>query len=87
MITEDMFTIIILFSLFIIGESEIYIVTIEGEPVISYTGGVSGFEATAVEADETLDVTRFVFLKLFFKISNSFTLKNPKTLSYSRFFT
>ncbi|XP_023757650.1 subtilisin-like protease SBT2.6 isoform X1 [Lactuca sativa] len=52
-----MFTIIILFSLFIIGESEIYIVTIEGEPVISYTGGVSGFEATAVEADETLDVT------------------------------
>ncbi|CAI9285467.1 unnamed protein product [Lactuca saligna] len=57
MITEDMFTIILLFSLFIIGESEIYIVTIEGEPVISYTGGVSGFEATAVEADETLDVT------------------------------
>ncbi|KAI3524159.1 hypothetical protein L1887_02811 [Cichorium endivia] len=57
LVTEDMFTIIILFGLLVIGQAEIYIVTIEGEPVVSYTGGVSGFEATAVEPDETLDVT------------------------------
>ncbi|CAI9760937.1 unnamed protein product [Fraxinus pennsylvanica] len=39
--------------------TEIYIVTVEGEPVISYTGGVNGFEATAVEtdSDEKIDVT------------------------------
>ncbi|KAL4590065.1 hypothetical protein LXL04_002984 [Taraxacum kok-saghyz] len=55
--TEDMFRIIILLGLLVIGKAEIYIVTIEGQPVISYTGGVSGFKATAVESDETLDVT------------------------------
>nr|GMC63373.1 subtilisin-like protease SBT2.5 [Ipomoea batatas] len=38
------------------GKAEIYIVTIEGEPVISYRGGVNGFEATALEDDEKLDV-------------------------------
>ncbi|KAK6147441.1 hypothetical protein DH2020_018353 [Rehmannia glutinosa] len=39
---------------------EIYIVTVEGEPVINYRGGVDGFEATAVEpdSDEKIDVTR-----------------------------
>lgn len=47
----------ILFGLLIIGEAEVYIVTVEGEPVISYKGGVNGFEATAAEFDEELDVT------------------------------
>ncbi|KAL8189490.1 hypothetical protein R6Q57_029056 [Mikania cordata] len=54
---EIMFTIIIIFGFFVVGKSEIYIVTIEGEPVVSYRGGVIGFEATAVESDEMLDVT------------------------------
>ncbi|WJX28229.1 hypothetical protein P8452_16976 [Trifolium repens] len=39
------------------GEAEVYIVTVEGEPIISYTGGVEGFEATAVESDEKIDTT------------------------------
>ncbi|XP_076955934.1 subtilisin-like protease SBT2.6 [Bidens hawaiensis] len=54
---EIMFTNLIIFGFFIIGKSEIYIVTIEGEPVTSYRGGVSGFDATAVESGEKLDVT------------------------------
>ncbi|KAI3782296.1 hypothetical protein L2E82_12336 [Cichorium intybus] len=45
----------ILLSLSIIGKSEVYIVTIEGEPVISYKGGVNGFEATE-EVDVTSDL-------------------------------
>lgn len=49
--------ILMLFSLLIIGKTEIYIVTIEGEPVVSYTGDIDGFEATAVESDEKIDVT------------------------------
>lgn len=52
-----MFAIIILFGFWVVGKSDIYIVTIEGEPVVSYGGGVSGFEATAVEFGEKLDVT------------------------------
>ncbi|XP_027903216.1 subtilisin-like protease SBT2.6 [Vigna unguiculata] len=43
---------IILFGLAKFGKAEIYIVTVEGEPVISYRGGVDGFEATAVESDD-----------------------------------
>lgn len=44
-------------ALLIIVKAEVYIVTIEGEPVISYKGGVNGFEATAVESDEKIDPT------------------------------
>ena len=51
--------VVVLFSLLIAGNAEIYIVTVVGEPVISYKGGVPGFEATAVESDETIDVTRY----------------------------
>lgn len=61
-IVEIMFIVIIIVGIFVVGKSEIYIVTIEGEPVICYRGGVSGFEATAVESSEKLDFTRFVFL-------------------------
>ena len=51
-----------LFSVLIIVKAEVYIVTVEGEPVISYKGGVDSFEATAVESDEKIDVTRcYVF--------------------------
>ena len=39
--------------------SEVYIVTIEGEPIISYRGDIDGFEATVVESDdEQIDTTR-----------------------------
>lgn len=48
---------IVLSALLIIVKAEVYIVTIEGEPVISYKGGVNGFEATAVESDEKIDPT------------------------------
>lgn len=51
---------VILLEVVILAEAEVYIVTVEGEPVISYKGGVVGFEATAVEydSDEKIDVTR-----------------------------
>ncbi|KAL2534472.1 Subtilisin-like protease SBT2.5 [Abeliophyllum distichum] len=51
--------IVILLGLLVLGKAEIYIATIEGEPVISYKGGVDGFLATAVESDsdEKIDVT------------------------------
>ncbi|KAF8035145.1 hypothetical protein BT93_C1240 [Corymbia citriodora subsp. variegata] len=54
---EFAFRTILLSSLLIIGKAEVYIVTIEGEPVISYKGGVNGFEATAVDSDEKIDTT------------------------------
>ena len=59
---ERMFMISAIFSLLIIAESEVYIVTIEGDPVISYRGDIDGFEATAVDSDsdQKLDVTRLV---------------------------
>lgn len=52
-------TTLILLALFIIGRAEVYIVTMEGEPIISYKGGENGFEATAVESDEKIDTTRY----------------------------
>ncbi|MCI77031.1 subtilisin-like protease, partial [Trifolium medium] len=45
------------------GKAEVYIVTVEGEPIISYTGGIDGFEATAVDSDEKIDTTRYEFCK------------------------
>ncbi|XP_071742108.1 subtilisin-like protease SBT2.6 [Rutidosis leptorrhynchoides] len=54
---DCLFIIIVIFCFLVIGKSDIYIVTIEGEPVTSYRGGVSGFKATAVEFNENLDVT------------------------------
>ncbi|KAL1568171.1 subtilisin-like protease SBT2.6 [Salvia divinorum] len=51
--------ILMLLGVVVFGKAEVYIVTIEGEPVISYKGGVNGFEATAVDSysDEKIDVT------------------------------
>jgi len=49
---------LVLFSQLVVIRAEIYIVTLEGEPVVSYRGGVDGFEATASESDEKIDVTR-----------------------------
>uniref|UniRef100_A0A6N2KGH4 Uncharacterized protein n=1 Tax=Salix viminalis TaxID=40686 RepID=A0A6N2KGH4_SALVM len=56
-VVEFWCTILVLFALLINGKAEVYIVTMVGEPVISYTGGIPGFEATAVESDEKLDAT------------------------------
>ena len=49
---------VVLLGRVVSGKAEIYIVTVEGEPIISYKGGENGFEATAVESDEKLDTTR-----------------------------
>lgn len=51
--------IILLSTLLVFGKAEVYIVTVEGEPVISYTGGIDGLEATAMESDEKIDSTRY----------------------------
>ncbi|CAI0394002.1 unnamed protein product [Linum tenue] len=48
---------VVLLSLLINGEAEVYMVMMEDEPVISYRGGIPGFEATAVESDEKIDTT------------------------------
>ncbi|XP_022888225.1 subtilisin-like protease SBT2.5 [Olea europaea var. sylvestris] len=58
-LTSSFIVVILLFNLVILGKAEIYIVTVEGEPVISYKGGINGFEATAVESDsdEKIDVS------------------------------
>lgn len=40
--------------------AEVYIVTMEGDPIISYKGGENGFEATAVESDEKIDTSRYL---------------------------
>lgn len=50
-------TILLLFTVLTVGKAEVYVVTVEGEPIISYKGGVDGFEATAVESDEKIDTT------------------------------
>ncbi|KAI3691657.1 hypothetical protein L6452_31458 [Arctium lappa] len=75
-IVESVFTIMILLGLLVTAKSEVYIVTIEGEPVISYKGDVNGFEATVVESDEKLDVTR-VEAKF-----EEFKDRDPSCLSY-----
>ncbi|KAK4760169.1 hypothetical protein SAY87_023300 [Trapa incisa] len=49
--------ILLLSTLLVFGKAEVYIVTIEGEPVISYTGGIEGLEATVVESHEKIDFT------------------------------
>ncbi|GAB2218285.1 hypothetical protein Drorol1_Dr00001505 [Drosera rotundifolia] len=39
------------------GDAEVYIVTLEGEPVVSYYGGIDGLRATAVDSDERIDLS------------------------------
>ena len=51
--------VVVFFALFVTISAEIYIVTMEGDPIISYKGGVNGFEATAVESDEKIDTSRY----------------------------
>ncbi|KAG5407319.1 hypothetical protein IGI04_013438 [Brassica rapa subsp. trilocularis] len=49
--------VVVFFAILYTVTAEIYIVTMEGDPIISYKGGVNGFEATAVESDEKIDTT------------------------------
>ncbi|KAJ7955834.1 Subtilisin-like protease [Quillaja saponaria] len=51
------YMVLFLFTLLVAGKAEVYIATVEGEPIISYRGGVHGFEATAVESDEKIETT------------------------------
>jgi hypothetical protein len=51
---------IVLSAFLVFMKAEIYIVTVEGEPIISYSGGIDEFEATAVESDEKIDTTRYL---------------------------
>lgn len=44
----------------VLGTHDVYIVVMEGDPVVSYRGGVDGFPATAVDLDEEMDVTRYL---------------------------
>ncbi|CAN7126226.1 unnamed protein product [Brassica rapa subsp. narinosa] len=44
-------------ALLVTVTAEVYIVTMEGEPIISYQGGENGYEATAVESDEKIDTS------------------------------
>ncbi|RWR75225.1 Peptidase S8/S53 domain-containing protein [Cinnamomum micranthum f. kanehirae] len=39
------------------GNGDVYIVIMEGEPVVSYRGGLEGFAATASDSDEKINVT------------------------------
>uniref|UniRef100_A0A0E0LF75 Subtilisin-like protease n=1 Tax=Oryza punctata TaxID=4537 RepID=A0A0E0LF75_ORYPU len=41
----------------VLGTHDVYIVTMEGDPVVSYRGGVEGFAATAIDLDEDMDIT------------------------------
>ncbi|KAF2317202.1 hypothetical protein GH714_016601 [Hevea brasiliensis] len=50
-------SILVLLLLLRTGKPEIYIVTMDGEPVISYKGGVPGFEPIVVDTDEKIDTT------------------------------
>ncbi|CAN7025789.1 unnamed protein product [Brassica oleracea var. botrytis] len=44
-------------ALLVTVTADVYIVTIEGDPIISYKGGENGYEATAVESDEKIDTS------------------------------
>ncbi|KAH7544720.1 hypothetical protein FEM48_Zijuj01G0016200 [Ziziphus jujuba var. spinosa] len=48
---------LLVLALLAFSKAEIYIATIEGEPIISYKGDIDGFEATAVESGEKIDAT------------------------------
>ncbi|KAI3955593.1 hypothetical protein MKX01_034915 [Papaver californicum] len=52
--------VLVFWGLLVFGKAqEVYIVTLEGDPVVSYNGGVEGFEATAAaeDTDEKIDTT------------------------------
>ncbi|XP_039120202.1 subtilisin-like protease SBT2.5 [Dioscorea cayenensis subsp. rotundata] len=46
-----------LLPLLAFGQGDVYLATVEGEPVVSYSGGIEGFSATAVDPAEEFDIT------------------------------
>ncbi|XP_042452264.1 subtilisin-like protease SBT2.5 [Zingiber officinale] len=50
-------TVLFLLSFLTIASGEVYIVHVEGEPVVSYNGGVDGFSATAIDITQEMDIT------------------------------
>ncbi|XP_042408017.1 subtilisin-like protease SBT2.5 [Zingiber officinale] len=50
-------TVLSLLSFLTIASGEVYIVHVEGEPVVSYNGGVDGFSATAIDISQEMDIT------------------------------
>lgn len=67
---------VIVYSIITTIKAEIYIVTVEGDPIISYRGDIEGFEATAVESDEKIDTSRYYYNGLFllFLMHSSFLM-------------
>ncbi|KGN61172.1 subtilisin-like protease SBT2.5 [Cucumis sativus] len=57
MVVNFQYTVLVFLAILFVGKAEIYIVTIEGEPIVSYKGDLDGFEATAMESDEKIDPT------------------------------
>ncbi|XP_010541122.2 PREDICTED: subtilisin-like protease SBT2.6 [Tarenaya hassleriana] len=51
------FKILVFLAVIVTVKAEVYIVTVDGDPIISYRGGENGFEATALESDEKIDTT------------------------------
>lgn len=52
------FAILAFLGVLVSGNGDIYIVVMQGEPVVNYRGGVEGFVSTAPDSDEKIDVTR-----------------------------
>ncbi|CAL9176938.1 unnamed protein product [Musa hybrid cultivar] len=57
MVMQPVSALFLFLPLLAFGSGDIYIVTVEGEPVVSYNGGVDGFSATAVDLAERMDIT------------------------------
>ncbi|KAA0031741.1 hypothetical protein IC582_011259 [Cucumis melo] len=57
MVVNFQYTVLVFLAILFVGKAEIYIVTIDGEPIVSYKGDLDGFEATAMESDEKIDPT------------------------------
>lgn len=59
MIDMFKFAIFLSFGLLVSANADVYIVIMEGEPVVTYRGSIGGFAATASESGEKIDVTRY----------------------------
>jgi len=53
------YMIFIFLRFLVLGSGDIYIVTMEGEPVVSYDGGIEGFSATSLDLSEEMHSTRY----------------------------
>ncbi|XP_058068192.1 subtilisin-like protease SBT2.5 [Magnolia sinica] len=51
------FTVLAFLGVLISGNGDIYIVTMQGEPVVRYRGGIDGYAATFSDSEEKIDFT------------------------------